>query len=45
MIDYSGNNGRVGYQNFSSGIRIKHDIDLENTIKNFQGIMDIEKIM
>ena len=29
----------------SSGIRVKHDIDLENTIKNIEGIKNIEKIM
>ena len=30
---------------FSSGIRIKHDIDLENNIKNIDGIKNIEKII
>ena len=30
---------------FSSGIRIKYDVDLENTIKNIEGIKNIKKIM
>ena len=29
----------------SSGIRVKHDIDLENIIKSIDGIKNIEKIM
>ena len=30
---------------FSSGFRVKYDVDLENIIKNIEGINNIKKIM
>jgi DNA polymerase III subunit alpha len=47
LLDKGNKNINFFYKDieFSSGIRVKYDVDLENTIKNIEGINNIKKIM